>query len=347
MNSRDRVAAVFNHDIPDRVPCWCGSSEEFWLKAGQELGLDDEGLRVRFHDDFRRVYAQYKGPHIQESSGAKVRNIFGIDRQGLGYGQALNHPLANASFKEVCDYAWPDPNWMDVSSIRADALGYNGQYAILGGDWSPFWHDVVELLGMETLFIRMYTEPEVVKKVFESVVDYYFEVSRRIFEEAGDCIDIFFIGNDFGSQCGPLLGPDLFGEFIYPHLVRLADLGRAYRLKVQMHCCGGIEPLIPLMIEAGIDALHAVQPSCHGMDLKTLKETFGDKVIFNGAIDSHHILIDGTAETVRKDTRKVLEVMMPGGGYIAGASHDAILEETPVENILAMFDVVCEYGVYS
>ena len=70
------------------------------------------------------------------------------------------------------------------------------------------------------------------------------------------------------------------------------------------------------------------------------------EIVFNGAIDSHHVLIEGTPESVREQTRKVLAIMMPGGGYIAGASHDYILEETPVENVLAMFDAVAEFGVY-
>jgi len=82
------------------------------------------------------------------------------------------------------------------------------------------------------------------------------------------------------------------------------------------------------------------------MDLKTLKAEFGDKIVFNGAIDSVEVLMHGAPDSVEKDTREVLEIMMPGGGYIAGASHDTILEETPVENILAMFDSVHEFGVY-
>ncbi|RLG19806.1 uroporphyrinogen-III decarboxylase, partial [Candidatus Micrarchaeota archaeon] len=130
------------------------------------------------------------------------------------------------------------------------------------------------------------------------------------------------------------------------HLARLVDLGHAYGLKVQLHCCGGFAPLIPLMIKAGVDALHAVQPNCKGMDLRKLKKEFGEKIVFNGAIDSHHVLIEGTPETVREATKQVLDIMMPGGGYIAGASHDSILEETPVENVLAMFDTVKEYGRY-
>ncbi len=90
--------------------------------------------------------------------------------------------------------------------------------------------------------------------------------------------------------------------------------------------------------------MHALQPCCAGMDLGPLKEDFGDKILLNGGIDSHHVLIEGTPETVREKTRETLEIMMPGGGYVAGASHDTILEETPVENVLAMFDAVREFG---
>jgi len=347
MTSRERVLAAFNHEEPDRVPVWCGASVEFWDKAKRELKMDDEALRLRFMDDFRRVYAEYKGPDFKLSEGAASRTIFGVERHGLGYGQPINHPLANATLKQVHDYPWPDPAWMDVSGVRNAAMVYNRKYAILGGDWSPFWHDAIDLFGMENLYMKMYDEPELVDAVMEHMVDYYAEVSRRIFDAAGDAIDIFFIGNDLGSQTGPLLGPDLFERFILPHLKRLIDLGHSYRLKVQMHCCGGIAPLIQMLIDAGLDGLHAVQPSCRGMDLAELKKNFGGKILFNGAIDSHHVLIDGTPETVVRETRKVLDVMMPGGGYVAGASHDTILEETPVRNVLSMFDTVKDYGVYS
>ncbi len=81
-------------------------------------------------------------------------------------------------------------------------------------------------------------------------------------------------------------------------------------------------------------------------DSETISEKFGDKILLNGAIDSHHVLIEGTPETVLAMTRETLNVMMPGGGYVAGVSHDSILEETPVENVIAMFDTVRDFGVY-
>ncbi|MCP4375365.1 MAG: hypothetical protein GY794_04210 [bacterium] len=233
-----------------------------------------------------------------------------------------------------------------MSSIRSDAEAYDRQYAILGGDWSPFFHDAIDLLGMQNLYVKMYESPEIVDALMQHMVDYYLEVNRRIFESAAGAIDIFFIGNDLGSQMGPLIGPDLFERFILGHLKRLIELGHDYSIPVMLHCCGGIEPLIGMMIDSGLDALHAVQSSCRGMDLAELKSKYGKRIVFNGGIDSHHVLIDGDVETVRRSTREVLDLMMPDGRYIAGASHDTILEETPVENILAMFETISEYGVY-
>jgi len=346
LTSRERVLAAFEHQEPDRVPCWCGASEEFWAKAKVKLDLDYEGLRLRLGDDFRRVFATYNGPEFALSEGATSRTVFGVERHGIGYGQPINHPLADATLKQIDDYAWPEPQWMDVTQMKLEAERYNDGFAILGGDWSPFWHDAIDLLGMENLFVKMHSQPELIDGVLQHLVDYYATVSQRIFDAAAEAIDIFFIGNDFGSQKGPLIGPALFEHFILPHLERLIDLGHAYSLKVQLHCCGGFAPLIPLMIRAGLDGLHAVQPCCHGMDLQLLKTNFGSEILFNGGIDSHHVLIEGTPETVRQKTREILQIMMADGGYVAGASHDTILEETPVENVVAMFDAIHEYGVY-
>jgi uroporphyrinogen-III decarboxylase len=258
----------------------------------------------------------------------------------------MTHPLAEATLKQLHDFPWPDPKWMDVSQIRNEALAWHRQFAILGGDWSPFWHAAIDLLGLENLLLKMADGPELVEALLGHVVDYYAGVSRRIFDAAADAIDIFFIGNDFGSQTGPLIGEAAFRRFIFPHLQRLADLGHDYGLRVMLHCCGSFVPLMPAMIEAGIDGLQALQPSTRGMEPAKLKAAFGDRLVFNGCIDSHHVLIDGTPELVQTRTRETLDIMKPGGGYIVSASHDYILEETPVENVLAMFDAARDFGRY-
>lgn len=347
MTSRERVLAAFDHVEPDRVPAWCGASAEFWDKAKRELRLDDEELRQRFGDDFRRVFARYRGPEFPLSPGSTSRTVFGVERRGMGYGQPVCHPLAEAALEDIAAYPWPNPDWIDVSQVRGEALRFERRYAMLGGDWSPFWHDAIDLFGMENLYVRMIEDPETVDAVLGHIVDYYAEVSERIMDAAGDALDIFFIGNDLGSQSGPLVSVDHFRRFLMPHLKRLVDLGHAYNLKVMLHCCGGFEPLIPDMIAIGLDGVHAIQPRCRGMDLRHLKRTYGDQILFNGCIDSHHVLINGTPASIREATREVVEIMMPGGGFVAGASHDSILEETPTENVVAMFDAIREFGRYS
>jgi uroporphyrinogen-III decarboxylase len=291
------------------------------------------------------VFARYAGPEefsptARLSPGATYRTPFGVERHGYGYGQPLTHPLANATLEEIHAYPWPDPAWMEVAHLRTEALAWNREYAILGGDWSPFWHDAIDLLGMETLFLKLYDEPEVVDAILQQVVDYYAAVSERIFAAAGDAIDIFFIGNDFGGQTGPLLGEQLFRRFMFPHLQRLCRLGHDHGKLVMMHCCGSYVPLVPAMIEAGLDGVQALQPTTLDMQPAALKARFGRQLVFNGCIDSHHVLIEGTPGLVRQRTREVLDIMRPGGGYILSASHDYLLEETPVENVLAMFDAV-------
>jgi uroporphyrinogen decarboxylase len=346
MTSRERVLTAFAHVEPDRVPRWCGASPEFIAKACRGLQLpDEESFRVRVGDDFRRVFARYAGPADSSPTAnlgpsASYRTPFGVERHGYGYGQPRSHPLANATVKEIHDFQWPDPDWMDAGHIRDEALAWERQYAILGGDWSPFWHDAIDLLGMETLYFKLYDEPEVVDAILTHVVDYYAAVTQRIFAAAGDAIDIFFFGNDFGSQTGPLLGENQFRRFICPHLKKLCRLGHDFGKKVMMHCCGAFAPLIPAMVEAGLDGLQALQPATADMQPADLKARFGRQLVFNGCIDSHHVLIQGRPESVCRRTREVIEIMRRGGGYILSASHDYLLEETPVENVLAMFDAV-------
>jgi uroporphyrinogen decarboxylase len=348
MTSKERVLAVFRGEIPDRVPRWCGASPEFWVKAKRETGLNDEELRIRLGDDFRRAFSVFRGPAHELAEDATWESPFGIQRRGIGYGQPMDHPLAAVStLEEVEAFPWPDPAWVDVSTLRDQAQPWVEEYAILGGEWAPFWHDAIDLVGHENLYYLMYDHPDVALRIFEKVTDYYFEGSKRVFEEAGDLIDIFFIGNDLGSQNGPLLGVELFEQFLMPSFRRLINLGHENDMPVMLHCCGGFRQLIPSLLDAGLDGLHALQPDAEGMDPAGLKADFGGDIVLNGAIDSHNVLIDGpNPDYVRGHTREILEIMKPGGRYIGGASHDTILEETPTENVLAMMDAIQEFGTY-
>jgi len=354
MTSKERVSTAFNFEEPDHVPCWLGASPEFRDLMRVQLGIpDDESLSVWVGDDFRRVFASYAGPkELAPTTNLKFpdatyRTPFGVERHGYGYGMPLNRPLLHAeTVEDIHNYAWPDPEWMDVSKIRAEVLQYNGQFAILGGDWSPYWHDALDLLTFENLSFKMYDNPEMIDALLEYIVDYYIVVSTCIFDAAADVMDIFFIGNDFGGQTCPLVGEKQFRRFFLPHLKRFVDLGHDYGLKVVMHCCGGFAPLIPAMIEVGLDGVQALQPTCRGMDPADLKSEFGDQMVMIGAVDTQ-LLIEGTSERARTESKRILDIMKPGGGYVCSPSHDYLLPETPIENIVALYETIREYGTYN
>jgi uroporphyrinogen decarboxylase len=344
MTSRERVLAVLGGDVPDRVPVWFGSTPEFWRKAMREMGTTDpEEVLNRFGDDFRRISVNASLSGYTLPAGADGISFFGVPKRGLGVGQPMWHPLANATLREVEAYHWPNPKG-DLEVV-APRTAMTGRYATLGGVQSVFFHDLIDLVGMDALGLMMYDRPEVVDAILRHIVDYYVALNRRVFDRSRRFIDIFFIFNDFGCQYGPLVSPAMFGRFFVPHLKRLADLGHEYGLKVMLHSCGSISPLIPSLIDCSIDALHPVQP-CRGMDLAKLKAEFGGRIVFNGAIDAQHTLLSGTPEAVRRKTREVLDILMPGGGYIGGASHDTILEDTPFANVQAMFETLHEFGIY-
>jgi uroporphyrinogen decarboxylase len=353
MTSRELVLRAFAHEEADRVPCWCGASPDFLKKAERALGLDEEGFRLRIGDDFRRVSAPWVDPGPPLAEGSTWRSPFGVERRGIGYGQPISHPLAvsveagadhEARMRVFRDWPWPDAADVDVTGLRAQAKAWGGEFAVLGGDWSPFWHDVIDLVGMEGLYYLMYDDPEAAELLFERVTDFYIASSERIFEEAADLLDIFFIGNDFGSTTGPLFGPDIYERFISPSMRRLAELGHGFGLKVMLHCCGGYRPLMPLMIRDGLDGFHALQPNCAGMEPASLKREFGGKVLLNGAIDTQTVLLEGNPSLARTETLRTLAIMVPGGGYVAGPSHDWLLEETPLENVLALYDAIAEWN---
>ncbi len=352
MTSRERVLTSFAHKEPDHAPCWLGASPEWKALACDYLALpDDEALLRYLGDDLRRVFSTYAGPperspdQMLSSDEATWRSPFDVERHGYGYGMPLNCPLKEATLEEVHAYPWPDPDWIDVSNIRGDAEQWGSEFAILGGEWAPFWHDAIDLLDFDGLIYQMYDNPEIVHEVMQYTADYYLEVSARIFEASADAIDIFFIGNDLGAQTGPLLSPPLFQQFILPHLKRFVDLGHEHGKLVVLHTDGSMRAFLPDLIAIGMDGMQSVQPFATGMELAGLKRDFGSDFSFFGCIDTQ-ALIETTPEGARQLTIDVLNTMMPGGGFIASPSHDYLLPETPVENVIIMYETIRECGSY-
>jgi uroporphyrinogen decarboxylase len=139
-----------------------------------------------------------------------------------------------------------------------------------------------------------------------------------------------------------MMSPEMWREQIKPQLQRTTDISKASGLWHAHHCCGALRPIIPDLIEMGIDVLNPIQCNCPGMDPLELKRDFGRDLAFMGGVDTVELLPNGTVEEVRKSTSRLLEGMTAdGGGYILAASH-TIPPETPFENIFALY---AEVGV--
>jgi uroporphyrinogen decarboxylase len=347
MNSKERVLATFEHRVPDRVPLWYGAAEGVTAGLMRLCGAgDEEALMQRLHIDFRRVRERYIGPDLAVGADGSRQTYWGIWRAGSYYGQPISHPLAGVeTVEEVEQYAWPSPDWFDFSHLRLHCEGWR-DHAIIGGPWVVIFTDATELVGMDEFFMKMITHPEVMAAVLQKVSDFYAQITIRFFDACGDLLDIFFFGDDLGTQRSLFISPAMWQEFMQPHFARFLELGRQAGLKTMFHSCGAVRDLIPYMIDQGLDALNPVQRRARGMDLAGLKRDFGDRLTFHGGVDHQQALPFGTVAEVRDEVHQVIDALAPGGGFCLAASHDLLLEEFPLENILTMYDEAFHYGRY-
>lgn len=347
MTSKERVLAAFEHREPDRVPLWYGASVELTRKLMEATGTaDEEALMDRLHIDFRRVRQSYVGLEIPVREDGRSVTFWGVERGGLEYGQPLSHPLAGAETeKDVFDYPWPDPKWFTSRHCRAECERWR-EYSIIGGPWVVVWTDATELMGMQEYLEKMYTHPEVIHALNKKVADFYWELCLEFFDNCGDLLDIFFFGDDFGTQEALFISPDMWRQYFKPILKRFSDLGHDYGMKTMFHSCGSVWSIIPDLVDIGMDAVNPVQPNARGMDLARLKRDYGDYICFHGAIDHQHLLPFGTEDEVRREVRRVIDILAPGGGFCLAPSHDLMLAEFPVGNVIAMYDEACGYGRY-
>ena len=172
------------------------------------------------------------------------------------------------------------------------------------------------------------------------------EVTRRVLEAAEGRVDFVWMGEDLGSQNGPLISVDLYRRHLRPRHQRIADLARSFGLPVMIHSCGSSSWAFADFIEMGIAAVDTLQPEAANMSPAYLKSTFGDRLAFHGCISTAGALSFGTAGDVRRDVAATLACMMPGGGYCLAPTH-SIQDNSPVENVLAMYEAAQELGRYT
>ena len=176
----------------------------------------------------------------------------------------------------------------------------------------------------------------------DRLVEIHLANLERFLGAVGPYIDIIVFGDDLGMQNGPQMSPAMYREFFKPRHARMWRRAKELAdVKVMLHCCGGVRPLLPDLIEAGLDAINPVQITCAGMDAGRPEADFGDRLTFwGGGCDTRFVLSHGTPDEVRRHVREQVAILKPGGGFVFQQVHN-ILADVPPENIIAMFDAAC------
>lgn len=337
MTSRERIKTIIAGEKPDRCGFWLGNPHnDTWPILHRYFKTsDEEEIRQRLGDDFRWINPQFLPNAYQDPEG---RAMFDAGLNKKYHGQA--GPFADCEdVAEVEAYPWPNPDYLNFDECMAKLKNAGDVYRA-SGFWTCFYHNVMDLFGMESYMIKMYTHPEIVHAVTDRVCQFYYEANERFFAVAGDRVDGFFFGNDFGTQLDLICGPNQFDEFIMPWFRRFTEQGHAHGHQVILHSCGAIFKVIDRIIEAGVDCIHPLQARANNMEAENLARNFKGRIAFLGGIDTQQLLVHASPEEVKADVRRVKALLGPN--LIVSPSHEAILPNVPPENIVAMAEAASE-----
>ncbi len=339
MNSKERVQAALERKPVDRVPIYMwfhpATAERISRMLeipigfiGQAMGNDVQQTWVNNNYAMEGITHERDGETHTDFWGIKwVKQYF--------FNQIEGFPLINATPDEILAYKFPYAHLDDLLS-QMDAVVPFAKDTFIGCDVSPCAFEMYwRLRGMENAMLDMALAPDLAETMLGRCADFSIALARRACADFP--LDWLWTGDDVASQKSMMISPRTWRQLIKPQLSRVFDVGKQQHLWVAYHCCGALRPIIPDLIEMGLDVLNPVQGNCPGMAPLDLKKEFGDKLAFMGGMDTQDLLPNGSADQVRRATAQLLEGMTAdGGGYILAASH-TIPPETPDDNIFAMY----------
>jgi hypothetical protein len=213
---------------------------------------------------------------------------------------------------------------------------------------APWLKDPRGIRDVQEWYISTAIRPDHVRRIFERQCEIALGNLERLFQAVGNRVAVVLVsGTDFGMQTGPFLAPKTYRDLYQPFHKRLNDWIHGHTAwKTFIHCCGSVVALLPDFIEAGFDILNPVQCSAAGMDPAELKRRYGDQITFwGGGIDTQRTLPFGTPDEVRQEARERIRALGSGGGFVFNTVHN-VQAMVPIENLIALFDVVREHGRY-
>jgi uroporphyrinogen decarboxylase len=354
MTPRHRVLSTFAHEKTDRVTIGYEANAGIHMRLAQALGVPDgdlEKVRRALGVDYRGLGARYKGPPLfPEQPGRRVDRVDGFYTKWVahktgGYWDFCDFPLQNAGDEVIAAYPVPNPDDFDYDAA-ADALAGMGDYAVHLGNagTADIINSTGRVMGMEDALVNLLTEHEATLAYTDRRLQSQLGVLERLLDRCKDRIDFLWLGEDLGTQHAPMISLGLYRRVLRPRHQKFIDLAEAHGLPVLVHTCGSSSWAYEDFIEMGVTGVDTLQPEATHMSPRYLKDTFGGRLSFRGCV-STAMLAFSTAEEVARQVRETLEIMMPGGGYHFAPTH-MIQDNTPVENVLAMYKAARESGVY-
>jgi len=356
MTSKERVLTAFAHAIPDRVPINYHANADIdkRLKAHYGLASDDgEGLSLALGVDFRCLWVvNYTGPALFEQvPDRRVDATTGIhtrwiEHQSGGYWDYCDFPLQYATEEELDAWPMPSPDDFNYGAV-ADECERQREYCIFYG--GAGLGDIINSTGMmrtmEQVLVDLATDDEGYLRFIQRRAKLETEKMYRALEAAKGKVDLVWMGEDLGTQHSPLISLELYRRHLRPIHQQVIDVAKAFNLPVMIHSCGSSSWAYDDFIEMGINIVDTLQPEAKDMSPAYLKARYGEKLAFHGCISTAGPLAYGTVDDVVANVRETLAIMMPGGGYALSPTH-AIQDNSPTENVVAMYDAVKEYGRY-
>jgi len=363
MNNRERVLAVARCQKADRIPIDFWAANEVFERLAKELNVPDvEGVMKAFDVDLR----YFRGPGLTiaepDESGVSTdhwgvkresHNVIGQRKDGTPYSWTYKHmvgsPLAGAqNVADIEKHAWPDPEHWNYSSIKdtCKAIRNAGYAVVFGGDRLDRTAQLkagMYLRGTEQFVMDLIIEPEIAECILQHIAAYYLEYNRRVFEAADGNIDIFFMGDDMGTQNSTWVSVDMYRKFFKKRFTKFNELAHNFDIKTMYHTCGRITDFVGEFVDAGLDILQSLQPGAMSDDYAKIKKEFGRNLCFQGGIDIQEVLPRGNPDDIRQHVKEIVKLLGTDGGYIFGTSHN-LLPETPTENILALIAAYHEFG---
>ena len=351
MTPRERWQAVLNGKRADRVPCdfWatgevtarlkselgCTSDRELWERLGVDKCIHLAPLHPLAKEDEWHIQSVFPLWHVGTREVAY--------QNGLGtYTETVEHPLASAQCAaDVERFDWPDPCEWDVTMLRARCEEWR-DYPIAGMTYEPFYL-YCHMRGMEQALEDLIANPAVADAALERIFEIHAAIIRRTLEAAGDLIDLVYVAEDLGTQESLLMSPGSFRKFLKPRIRKMIELVHSFGVRVIHHDDGAIRPLLPELIEIGIDVLNPVQWRCRGMEREGLARDFGKSLVFHGGVDNQQTLPFGTPDDVKNEVTTNIQIFRQCKGYVVAPCHN-LQPNTPTANILALYEAVHESG---